>query len=51
MKAQLTKDLRNAVRRQARLRKRTRLLTDNDLLAVLQMRDIPMAKAAAAPPA
>ena len=37
----ISRDLRNAERRQSRLKKRTRLLTDEDLHQVLRMRGAP----------
>lgn len=39
LKNKLTKDLRNATRRNTRLKKRTRQLTNDDLLEVIQARE------------
>ncbi len=46
----IAKDLRNAERRQSRLKKRTRLLTDADLHQVLRMRGAPPPTEAPVPP-
>ena len=46
----IAKDLRNAERRQTRLKKRTRLLTDEDLHQVLRMRGAPPPAAAPVSP-
>ena len=44
----VTKELKNAEKRRVRLRKRARQLSDNDLLAVLQMRETSAAQASEA---
>ena len=47
-KRKVSAELRNAVKRRQRLKKRAKCLTKEDLLAVMQMRDLEEVAAAAA---